>query len=731
MKLLLRIFAALFLVAMQGKAIDFPATPDQVLLSNGFRSVTRIDSFVLATTHDALCVMSFDSTAASWRIVNSLILPDRPDRAKQSNGRTFWIATTASTLLGVATNQLPDLTLLHRFDFDQPFHDFAANDSVVYIARGFAGVWRYRIDDFDDAAFLDSSMLGIHAIQTELDGSSLFVLDDYNGVIRFDRSGGGFGTFDSLWYIPLQATSFAVRDSIIAVAATPGTLFVGTFTQEGARMRSSSVIGTPEARVGLFGPFAYSLGQLGVQMMSMVDTRTGESWFSVLTTPPEASFQATLVPAASNMEVLCADALGGLSAYQLQPSYFAQGARAVYDRPGAITSLSFIDTLLYTGGIGNPVDRFVVNESRRLSSAGSIFDGVAPVQDIASAHDTTFIAYPSLQATFALTPDDSGGWSLASVIPSPADLRSIELINWPTDTMRVIALVAPTSIQLWRLQDTLVPQRRSDIKTIGTIEAVAVVDSLLVFSTNKRECWVYRIYNDLSLEFRAQIGTGQPIKQFVQLGPDNGAWEQSTLIAFEGNRAERLSLANPQLPQLSQLAMLAVSVEAATLDDSLLYVADDYSIAAYNIANGSFDFLASGGRGGSMLTARNGLVAASDGTSILLYDLGPTDQIPTDVEEDPDRLPSGFVLEQNYPNPFNPTTTIAFTLPRLSSVSLEILNLLGQRVSTLHTGLLPGGEHQIVWNGTTDNGTQAASGLYFYRLQAGEFRTTRKMLLVR
>ncbi len=93
--------------------------------------------------------------------------------------------------------------------------------------------------------------------------------------------------------------------------------------------------------------------------------------------------------------------------------------------------------------------------------------------------------------------------------------------------------------------------------------------------------------------------------------------------------------------------------------------------------------------------------------------------------------PESYALHQNYPNPFNPTTHISFQLPKGGDVTLTIYNLLGQPVRKLLQGQRPAGVHVIEWDGRDDNGAQMASGIYHYRLQAGSFAETKKMLLMK
>ena len=94
-------------------------------------------------------------------------------------------------------------------------------------------------------------------------------------------------------------------------------------------------------------------------------------------------------------------------------------------------------------------------------------------------------------------------------------------------------------------------------------------------------------------------------------------------------------------------------------------------------------------------------------------------------------LSDGFNLEQNYPNPFNPITTISYDLPEESLVSLSIYNLMGKQVKTLVNYSQDAGKRIAVWDGTDKLGRQVSAGVYLYRIQAGEFSQTRKMLFLK
>ncbi len=94
-------------------------------------------------------------------------------------------------------------------------------------------------------------------------------------------------------------------------------------------------------------------------------------------------------------------------------------------------------------------------------------------------------------------------------------------------------------------------------------------------------------------------------------------------------------------------------------------------------------------------------------------------------------LPDNFSLSQNFPNPFNPSTTISFETAIKSEVKLSIYNLLGQQVRVLLNEELPGGIHFINWDSNDEYGNSVSSGIYFYKLTAGSYSLSKKMLLLK
>lgn len=98
----------------------------------------------------------------------------------------------------------------------------------------------------------------------------------------------------------------------------------------------------------------------------------------------------------------------------------------------------------------------------------------------------------------------------------------------------------------------------------------------------------------------------------------------------------------------------------------------------------------------------------------------------TSVKESGENIPTKFSLSQNYPNPFNPTTTIEYSIPRASLVKMQVYDILGREVATLINEVKSAGTYTA-----TFNAANIPSGVYFYRLQAGSFTETKKLILLR
>ena len=113
-------------------------------------------------------------------------------------------------------------------------------------------------------------------------------------------------------------------------------------------------------------------------------------------------------------------------------------------------------------------------------------------------------------------------------------------------------------------------------------------------------------------------------------------------------------------------------------------------------------------------------------TAFSSIDIKASNPTSIDRDEEPDEIPNQSKLHQNYPNPFNPTTNIRFELPESSLVTLEVYNILGQRVAQLVNECKSPGRYEVNFDASN-----LSSGVYLYRLKAGDIVRTEKMMLIK
>jgi hypothetical protein len=122
-----------------------------------------------------------------------------------------------------------------------------------------------------------------------------------------------------------------------------------------------------------------------------------------------------------------------------------------------------------------------------------------------------------------------------------------------------------------------------------------------------------------------------------------------------------------------------------------------------------------------------GVATSGHGYCYVIYNPNPSD---APIRKG-DNLPKEFALAQNYPNPFNPSTIISFDVPTRSRVAVSIYNVLGQKVKSLVDEDMAPGKYTKDWDGTNVTGSKVSSGIYFYKMEAGSFVSTKKMVMLK
>ncbi len=222
-------------------------------------------------------------------------------------------------------------------------------------------------------------------------------------------------------------------------------------------------------------------------------------------------------------------------------------------------------------------------------------------------------------------------------------------------------------------------------------------------------------------------------------GPVVLNWTQMSANSF----TLRLASSNSELKGLNLSADLP-SGTSVTVSTGNLAQNQDHAVFLKNVASHGLDAgcaVVGAGAGfigeGDLLT-----VTLSEGADPSILDLENLEFILRDIHnQDLEfsfeqqissvEIPTSFALGRNYPNPFNPSTSISFALPQQENVRLEIYGLDGRLVTVLINETLSAGNHEVTWTGRDNSGRQVASGMYFYRLRAGEFTDVHKMTLMK
>ena len=196
------------------------------------------------------------------------------------------------------------------------------------------------------------------------------------------------------------------------------------------------------------------------------------------------------------------------------------------------------------------------------------------------------------------------------------------------------------------------------------------------------------------------------------------------------------------LVRLSNAELISVNSYDVTFDDGSgpCLVDGDFMVDGDQDENPVFyinsddDYLVAFGdtiRPGDIVNNIQGVFTYSFGTFKISVRDGNDWGTTVGINPDHETLPLSYQLKQNFPNPFNPETKIYFEIPKAHDVSIVIYNMLGQKVRTLVNDNFKAGQHVVNWNGTNDHGVRMSTGVYFYRIKAGDFIASKKMLMLK
>lgn len=207
--------------------------------------------------------------------------------------------------------------------------------------------------------------------------------------------------------------------------------------------------------------------------------------------------------------------------------------------------------------------------------------------------------------------------------------------------------------------------------------------------------------NDIVIK-QGSTAVGATLSTPTLVSPANGATNQALSPVLIWNQA--VSAATYRLQVATDAGFTAIVFDDSTITDTSRQVGPLASLTQYYWR----------------VNAKNG-----GGTTAWTTAFGFTTQFQTSVGDNKD-IPREFSLAQNFPNPFNPMTTITYGLPRNALVEVAVYNMLGQRIALLDAGMREAGFHEVMFDGSA-----LASGVYLYRIHAGDFVQTKKLILMK
>jgi ligand-binding sensor domain-containing protein len=256
----------------------------------------------------------------------------------------------------------------------------------------------------------------------------------------------------------------------------------------------------------------------------------------------------------------------------------------------------------------------------------------------------------------------------------------------------------------------------SNILIIALRDIITLQFSLLIFDLE-----TYTIINEFAYDNRVND---------IKCDNNGLIWlaTYSGLVRIDGDEIITFNTSNSSIPS-NEINCIETETYAIWIGS------DDAGLIKYNMISSYGNEWVNYNTNNSPLPSNDirALAIDDDGTKWIGTDAGliAMNETREVIQNNKDDMKKHKIIISNYPNPFNPTTTINYSIKEKSRVTLSIYNIKGQKVKTLISDQLPAGTHSAIWNGRDSNGKRVGSGIYFYKMKAGDFSKTKKMLLLK
>jgi len=706
---------ALFLfsgISLYAANPEIPDNPDNNFLWNEVNALSVINSnYTVGIADDAIVVCEYDISNKAYDVVN--VIPVNHTLLTQRNMDSIYVVQTDDfKLLVYSLKNLPEMELIWTLDPGIPFDDYAIYRKSLFLTSWFDGLWRYVLDGYGNASFVDSSMIGILCTQMEIENDTLYMLDNYNGILRYKLGLTGPPDFIDYLYVPSECNYFIRDDEDFILLQRTKTALIGNFGLYGSGIIDSlngidyprKIMVTPNDYVFWSDRYIHTIDKLNPEIRSYVEIN-------------QSRIDGDIFIDDDGYQLVMPNVSGGVTIYHLDN--LEMNIKGL-ERSGPINSLVFHEGILFTGGGDNPLDVFDFNNKDNPDLSYTMFEDLKNIKTIRNNGDTLMVYYEDINRVALikniLDPDSFYVDRAFGFDDSLAD--DFLYIRNPGDTQQTLISLSRLSAQAYVLTDSGKFETYPKWNIFGGIISACYHDSLLIVSTSKNQLWTYAIDDSFNRTLLSIVDLPRITRKLF--------WNNRHLMVSMGNELFAYDLFNPITPNLDSIISLPLSVVEVAYANNQLYAVGPEGIAVFDVEGEFPELLAFGGDGGKMIAVWGDLVAASDGGSIKTYQVYNRDE-----DTKPVVIPSGITLRQNYPNPFNVGTTIPYSLSQDAHVTIEIYNVLGRRVKVLVDEFKIRNSYEVFWDGSNINGEEVASGIYLYRMQAGDVTELRKMVLVK
>lgn len=689
-----------------------PEKPDVTILANDPAELYQYGAYLIGKNSKGLIAYRFDDIDSLYHYENIFYKNISSEKIKIFDSLLVYKANN-DQLHFVNLSHLPQFEYLGFVDFNQEFADYVLKDNRLYLSMYFNGIAKYQLNSFTSAVFVDSSMTGIMVTQLEEQNDTLYVLDEYNGLLRYDIAAPDFGQLIDYMFIPFRVKSFIKNDSLYYLNLNDKKLFKGKFENPGEVIIDSVEVSSDINKIDLYMD---NLLLFSSRSVSLLDKTT----LAIANVLNIENYQPTGVTLdiGDAGYLLLPSLTGGVEALSLDLN--TAPSQVLYY--GNFSDYSVYNNSLFVSAKDNPVVVYDINDQLDVTENYKIYETFSNSYKMTSNGDSLIVIYPNLNETaFIYASSDPDFYFLENSF-ALEDKTYYELYfqKQLTYNYNLLLMDLYNGFDVYSISSTGLIAHQLEWPEIEYKTSFTLLGDKVVTSDGVANLSFYNILPDFSLEHFYDLNLGnRPLETIMH---------ENYLYAFDAARMYKILL-TPDTPYVVEAQLnLPYAIVASDIEANKLIGVGAGGMVEIDLSVPIPELVSWGGLGGNKVMLSNGIAITSNGFDLTLYYLDHVTGIP---EHKDHLLPDEIQLVQNYPNPFNLETVLSFNLPKGGEVELSIYNILGQKVRQLVASNLPAGGHTYIWDGKNENGGTVATGLYFYRLVVDDYQATKKMMLVK